>query len=71
MKEAFKSGKNQMQVGHVNAFGPGHIEDGLLLQCRKKMEEEETSNNVPKIKVIIIIKYMKPDKQEVKNLKRG
>ena len=70
MKEAFKGGKNQVQVGHVNAFGPGHTEDGLLLQLRKKIKEEEASNNVPKIKVIIncyYTMYMKPDKREVKN----
>ena len=54
MKEAFKSGKNQIQVGHVNAFWPGNMEDGLLLQFRKMIKEEETSNGVPKIKVIII-----------------
>lgn len=34
-KEAFKSGKNQIQVGHVNIFGPGYTEDGLLLQFKK------------------------------------
>ena len=42
-KEALKSGKTQIQVGRVNCFGPGHIEDGLLLQFRGK-KQEETSN---------------------------
>lgn len=54
MKEAFRSGKNQIQVGHVNAFGPPNTEDGKLLQFRKMIKEKETSNGVPKIKVIII-----------------
>ena len=55
-KEIIKSDKNQIQVGHVNAFKPGHTEEGLLLQVRKKkdIKEQESSNNVPKIKVIII-----------------
>ena len=30
-KEAFKIDKNQIQVGHVNAFGPGHTEYSLVL----------------------------------------
>ena len=48
-KEAFKSVKNQIQVDHVNIFGPGYTEDGLLLQFKKMIKEEETSNNVTKI----------------------
>ena len=30
-EEAFKIDKNQIQVGHVNAFGPGHTEYSLVL----------------------------------------
>lgn len=45
-KETLKSGKTQMQVGHVNSFGPGHIEDGLLLQFREKKQEETSNTSV-------------------------
>ena len=36
-KEVLGKDKNQIQVGQVNALKPGHTEDGLLLQFRKKM----------------------------------
>ena len=50
-KEVLNSGKNQIQVGQVNAFEPVHTEDGSLFQIRKK---ELTSNKVYKGKVITI-----------------
>ena len=57
-KETLKSGKTQMQVGHVNSFGPGHIEDGLLLQFRGKLtsyEIQKSSKQLSFARIVISI----------------
>ena len=53
-KEVLECCKNQIQVGQLNSFEPGHTPNKL---CEHKKSDNHTV-------------YMKPEPQEVKNIKQ-